>query len=78
MIPRVGDIVKLNPDFLKIWFKKNKYFRKEVWRENFRVIEIEDLKDEFRITFKSKYYHYGLFILPNGEFSSLSNEYKGI
>lgn len=79
MIPKVGDIVKLNHDFLKVWFKGgNEYFEKEVWEENLTITGIENSIDEIFVKFKSKDYKYGLYISFNGEFPTCSKEYKGI
>lgn len=82
MFPKVGDIVKLNPDFLKVWFRRgNRYFEKDIWEERLTVTEVQDLeKHNFLILFESKNYDYYLLILSNGE-SGLSDpfyEYKGI
>lgn len=81
MMPKVGDIVKLNPDFLKIWFKRGRtYLGEEVWKEKFKVIEIKDLEYESGIFFEYKDHKYNLYILPNGELNLLSftEEFKGI
>lgn len=79
MIPKAGDIVKLNPDFLRVWFDRgNVYFGEEVLEENLTILRIEKfLEHSIRINFKSKYFKYCLDILPNGELSSYK-DYKGI
>lgn len=73
MFPKVGDVVRLNPDFLKMWFRRgNKYLKEEVWKERLTITEVkETIKDfDFIIRFKSKDKKpYRLYILSNGELS---------
>lgn len=82
MVPKVGDVVRLNHDFLKVWFKrKNGYFGEEIWKEKFTVTKVKDLyDDEFLICFESKDFDYSLYILSNGEsnLSDYNEEYKGV
>lgn len=88
MFPKVGDVVKLNPNFSKL-VNRGKYFKKEDLNKKFTVTKIEKTKIEnllndksiFKIYFESKYFKYGLFILSNGELyvSPLFHEsYKGM
>lgn len=43
MIPKVGDVVRLNHDFLEIWFKRgNTSFEKEeVWNKRFAITGVK-------------------------------------
>lgn len=81
MLLKVGDTVRLNPDFLEIWFNEGNtsFKKKDVCNKKFSVTKIEYLENnEFRIYFKhNKEKLHNLNILSNGEFNK-TNEYKGI
>lgn len=69
MILKVGDTVRLNPDFLEVWFNEGNtsFEKREVCNKKFSVINIEYLENnEFRIYFKyNKERLHNLSILSN-------------
>lgn len=79
MFPKVGDVVRLNPNFLKAMINRgSEYFKKEKWEGNLKIIEIQEKQEKFIVIFESKDYRNSLYITSNGELSTWCEELKGV